>query len=291
MKIIPSQIIFLLIAVVVLIFLLVILLALKFEKFDDEIADKINYEEDIEELVEKQFVEIEEEPIDISEIPVAILNILFVDDYGRIFYETDGVKRRVVHNDNPVSNISFSPAKDKFGYVENFDIFNEMIPYDKQVVLHIVDIDTKKTKEVYSGSHRASGWEWFSENEVLIPYGCGTECQVLFLIDIVLNKQYQLQYGVGYEWSPNKEMVVAYHYSWKYGITVGDKYGNKLFTLGREWGSEYNDLESKTRAIWSSDSSKIALYIKKEGKDKMELLIFDIEKNFEQIFQSDVDLN
>jgi len=60
-----------------------------------------------------------------------------------------------------------------------------------------------------------------------------------------------------------------------YSGSFGDKYGN--------------DLESKTQAVWSTDSTKIALFIKKEKEDKMELLVFDTEKNFEQIFQSDMD--
>ena len=159
--------------------------------------------------------------------------------------------------------------------------------HNKEVVLLIRDVNYGETKEVYNNNFGASNWEWFSENEVLVSYGCGTECRVLYLIDIDSGKQWTLQYGVGYEWSPNKEMVVAYHYSWKYGITIGDKYGNELFTLRRERGPVVNDLESKTQAIWSSDNTKMALYIKKEGENEMELLVFDIEKSFKQIFQSD----
>ena len=69
--------------------------------------------------------------------------------------------------------------------LEDSDISDESVPWDKQVVLHIGETASKKTKEVYRGSYKTSGWEWFSENEVLVSYGCGTECEVLYLINIV----------------------------------------------------------------------------------------------------------
>lgn len=116
--------------------------------------------------------------------------------------------------------------------------------------------------------------------------GCGTECQAEFLVDLKSDKKYVLQYGVGYTWSPDKNWVFAYNYSYRTGITIGDKFGNVIY--------RYHILppESETvntpLAMWSPDSSKLALVMKKSDDKSFELLVFDSRKKFKKIFQSDV---
>lgn len=108
MKKISSQIIFLFVAIIILIVTLVVFPAIKSGKYDnDDTENKTNYEEVNEELVEIGLVEIEGEPIDISEIPVSVLNNLDIDDYEPIFYTINNIKRRVVHNNHSVSNLIF----------------------------------------------------------------------------------------------------------------------------------------------------------------------------------------
>jgi len=226
------------------------------------------------------------EPIDISKVPIFTVT---ADDYGRLFYIDRNIKRKVTHNYNTTSNLYFSPSIDKFGYIENFDIFDKNAPYDQEIILHIGNTKTRETKIVYHGSFKTSGWEWFSNNEVLVSYGCGTECQTIYIINVDTGKKYTLGYGVGYEWSPDKKMVVAYHYYAGSGITIGDKFGNILFRLLRERPDIYSELLEQTMAYWSPDSNKIAVVIKKENQDQLELLIFNVQENFKQIFQSDVD--
>lgn len=245
-----------------------------------------------EKLAEDFYAHIDEivgEGINIQEIPKSDLNEtkLIKDKYKQITYiDNNEIERKVIFDKSWIGYLKFSPSKKKLGFhYEHMDVPTS----GRDVSVMIMDIASGDLKEIYKGSFRTSSWEWFSENEVLVSYNCGTECQLLYLINVDSGEQRKLYYGVKYEWSPNKKMVVAYHYyNGGYGITVGDKYGNSLFTLRRERSPEYNDLEIKTQAIWSSDSSKIALYIKKETEDKMELLVFDVDDSFKQIFQSNV---
>jgi len=226
----------------------------------------------------------EGDSVDISNIS---FDKIIVDKHQELFYIDKNIKRRVVYNNNSISQFNLNSSINKFGFFENFDIYDKNIPYDRQIVLHVGDAKTHELKEIYHGSHKSSGWSWFSDDDILISYGCGTECQVLYLVNIESNKQYQLQYGVGYEWSPDKKMVLAYHYTAGFGITVGDKFGNILFRFIKE-SSQDSKLINLTLAVWSSDSDKIALIIRKQNEEKLELLVFDAENDFEHIFQSDI---
>lgn len=223
------------------------------------------------------------EPIDIADVSLGKLKI----KNRELFFYDGQIKRQVVYRNNPISNLVFSPSRDRFGYLVNYSIYDENIPYDKTTILRIEDADTRVSKQVYHGSFRTSGWEWFSDNEVLVSEGCGTECQAQFLINLEYGKQYTLQYGVGYQWSPNKKMVVAYNYSLRRGITVGDKFGKKLF---RYVLTPRNDTHfaNTPQALWSPDSNKLAVAMEKETGEGFDLLVFGVKKNFKKILRSDI---
>lgn len=189
------------------------------------------------------------------------------------------------------SHLKIAPEKTKLGYFVDLNSLNSSdkeTDYEKHTALMIIDVNGQNKKEIYRGSYHTSNWEWLNENEVVVYYGCGTECMVGFVTDTDSGqRKAELQYGVGYEWSPNRELVFAYHY-WNYGITVGDKKGKELLSIFRHTTS-YKDLSGETKSVWSPDSSKLALIIKKENKNQMELLVFDVTNNFKQIFRRDVD--
>ena len=189
------------------------------------------------------------------------------------------------------SHLKISSEKTKLGYFVNLNSLNspdKETDYENHTALMIIDVNGQNKKEIYRGSYHTSNWEWLNENEVVVYYGCGTECMVGFVTDTNSGqRKAELQYGVGYEWSPNRELVVAYHY-WNYGITVGDKKGKELLSIFRHTTS-YRDLSGKTKSIWAPDSSKLALIIKKENKNQMELLVFDVTNNFKKILRRDVD--
>ncbi len=218
--------------------------------------------------------------IEISEIA---LEKIIEDEYGSLFYIDNQTKKRVVQNNNTLSRLQFSPLKDKYGFTENLD--NDQ--HDKPILIFTGDINHKETKEIYRGSFKTSGWEWFSNEEILVFTGCGTECEVLHLIDLVSGEKIELNYGVNYKWSPDKTKVLALHYTIP-GFTVGDKFGNELFTLERKF-LEYSKLFDFIQAEWSEDGGKIALVIKKDNEEKMELLVFDVQNDFNIISQSDIE--
>ncbi len=222
--------------------------------------------------------------VDILEVP---LDKLTEDETGMYYINS---KNRVVFNGSPIDRWILSPFGKKAGFLENKDIFDKNIPYERQVILYVGNIDKRDFREIFHGSHRTSGWEWFNDDEIIVYYSCGTECQALYLANVDSGKGNYLIYGVNYEWSPNKELVLAYHYSWNYGITAGDKKGNVLLSIERSHVSnEDYSLIQKTKAAWSLDSERLALVIKKEKENKMELLVFNAKNNFKQIYKQDID--
>lgn len=188
------------------------------------------------------------------------------------------------------SHLKISPNNLLIGYYVDLNCLNGNVlhrDYENHTSLRIMDLDGKNNKEIYTGSYHTSDWEWLNDDEVVVYYGCGTECMVGFVVDVkTRTRKAQLQYGVGYEWSPNKKYILAYNYSGKYGITVGDKKEEVFLSIKRE-PSNY-DLIGETKAIWSPDSKKLTLIIKKEGVNEMEILIFETD-NFDMILQSDIE--
>ncbi|EKE16024.1 MAG: hypothetical protein ACD_11C00054G0014 [uncultured bacterium] len=231
-----------------------------------------------------------EESTDLNEkveIKETSLDEIYEDKDGN-YKNKDG--KQIVFNGSPISQLFFSPSEKKVGFMENRDINDKNIPYDQTRILHIGNVQDKNFQEIFHGSFRMGGWEWFSENEVISNSGCGTECQVIYWTNLDSGEKSVLQYGVGYEWSPDKKIVFAYHYSGNYGVVVGNKKGEELFSFVREHKIFYSDsLSWKTKATWSPDSAKLALVIKKENAEKMELLIFDAQNNFKQIHKQDID--
>lgn len=188
------------------------------------------------------------------------------------------------------SHLKISPNGLLIGYYVDLNCLNGNVlhrDYENHTSLRIMDLDGANNKKIYTGSYHTSDWEWLNDDEVVVYYGCGTECIVGFVIDVETGtRKAQLQYGVGYEWSPNKKYVLAYNYSGKYGITIGDKNEEVFLSIKRE-PSDY-DLIDETKAIWSPDSKKIALIIKKESVNEMEILVFETD-NFDMILQSDIE--
>ena len=223
------------------------------------------------------------DPMDIFDISKFELTQLTENEQREVLYIKNDIQRKVIYKRQKVYYLQFSPAQDKLGFYYYPD-GNTL----KDVALVIIDIPERTAKEVYRESIRTSGWKWFSNNEVLVQYNCGSECQVLYLIDINSDKKYTLQYGVGYEWSPNQQMVLAYHYSGQPGITVGNKFGKAIFDFLREPPDIYTKLIEQTEAVWSPDGARVALLIKRKKEEALEIIVFDVNQKFKQIFRENL---
>ena len=212
------------------------------------------------------------------------------DENGRAVSFTQGKQQPVTYNNKPIRHWIISPSQNQLGFLYDSGNYNNPC---RDVALVILTLNDNNAKQIYEVDCKLSSWEWLTDEEVVVYWNCGTECmQALIFNTITGEETARFFYGVGYEWSPNKEMVVAYNYSAAYGISVGDKTGNELFGLRRKYHfySE-NDLEDKTKALWSPDSQKLALIIRKEMEDEMELLVFSVTEHFKQIFQNDINFS
>lgn len=225
---------------------------------------------------------VEGNPIDISEVP---LDKIVEDEYQRLFYIEDNIKKKVIRNGHSTVQFRFSPSKNRFGYLENSDISDESIPWNREMVLHIGEVATRETKEVYYGSHRTAGWEWFSEEEVLIPYGCGTECQVLYLVNVNSGFKETIQQGVSYEWSSDRNWLFAYRYSGKLGIVVFDKNQDQIYEYLKDPRDKY---EEKIKGSWAPSGNRLAMVKEKDHEDQLELIIADFDQSGIVLVQKDL---
>ncbi len=149
----------------------------------------------------------------------------------------------------------------------------------------------EEIETIYTGDYRLSYLEWLDERELVVYRSCGTECMAAYIIDIKTKEQQDLFLGAGYLWSPNKEYVAAQHYSYKYGIFIakrGNEYGQTVFELRREHPEFGSGLIDQTIIAWSQGSSKVAIILRKQDEEKLELLVYDVQEHFALLHQWDL---
>lgn len=189
------------------------------------------------------------------------------------------------------STTKLSPSGKKTAYFQHKFITNIKEIGDGDYTSLVVEHEgTKET--VFQNDFRLGSFEWLNDGEIVVYRGCGTECRIAYIVNIETKIPHEFTLGVGYTWSPDKRYVLAYHYSYKYGISVserGDLYGRMVFELRREHPPSGSALGNKTQASWSPDSKRLALIIKKQDKEQLELLVFDVENGFRPLLQKDLE--
>jgi len=170
--------------------------------------------------------------------------------------------------------------------------------YHHKFISDLTEIDDKdytslvieekgKRRTVFAGDHTLSFFEWLDDNEIAVYQDCGTECMMVYLVETQTGRAHRFFMGGGYSWAPNKKYVLAFHDVPRDGISVGDKFGKVLFSLMRE-GSNTSGTVANLRAVWSPDSSKVALIIHKEGSPDLELIVLDVANRFKTTFRSNL---
>lgn len=215
------------------------------------------------------------------------------DEVWQLDFDWDGrnIGKQLTDDDFGKSSLEVAPDQRKLGYFRHLyskPIYqDEASYYENYLALMIYNLDTGEEQEVFRGDYRFGNWEWLSSKEIILYRGCGTECVGFWRVDIETEEENVVNYGVGYQWSPDKELVVAHHYSGGYGITVGDKYGTIFFEFRRPLPPVYSRLADETKAIWAEDGKVLTLIIKKENEEKLEVIKFDVDNNFKIISQED----
>jgi len=188
------------------------------------------------------------------------------------------------------STYKLSPDRKKAAYFQNKLTTDIKEIGDRDYTSLIID-QNGQAETVFQGDFRLSYFEWLNDKEIAVYRGCGTECMLAYIVDIDTKKYHEISLGVGYTWSPDKQYVLAYHYSYQYGISVAEKsreYGRTIFQIRRSHPRDGSGLASQTKAAWSEDSAKLALIIRKEDKEQLELLVFAVKQNFELLLQQDL---
>lgn len=189
--------------------------------------------------------------------------------------------------------LKVSPSGKRSAYFKQRLIIDSEDKWDQDHTSVIIESeDTKET--VFQGDERLSFLEWLNDDEIVVYRGCGTECMQAYIVDLKTKIPRDISIGVGYSWSPDKNYVLAYHYSWKYGISVankGDEFGRTIFQVTRDQPPNGSGLTNKTQAIWSPNSAKLALIIRKEKEEKLEVVVFDIISNFKPLLHKDLASN
>jgi len=182
-------------------------------------------------------------------------------------------------------SLKFSPNKSSAAY------FQERPEQNGTDTVVVVIEQNGKTEDLFQGGHRLSSFEWLNDRELVIYRSCGTECMSATIIDIDTKLQQDMSLGVGYTWSPNKQYVAVYHYSYKYGISVanrGSQYGTNILEIRRNHPDSGSYLTDQTEIAWSPDSTKLAVVIRKENEEKIELLVYAPEDQFKLVHKQDL---
>lgn len=143
------------------------------------------------------------------------------------------------------------------------------------IISYVVIISTRV--EAYNMSVEKSKHfhERVADNSIAIYYGCGTECEGIRVFNERTGKKIaEFNYGIGYQWDPDKRRAVAFHTSPEQGLTIGDKNGNELFTYMQSEHERSTD-ELPRFVSWAPDGSRLAIIYNNGGNDINELLIFD----------------
>ena len=161
---------------------------------------------------------------------------------------------------------------------------------DKDYMSVMVKDGVNKTS-VFKSDFHLSNLEWLADDELVVYRSCGTECITADLINIKTTEKQAINLGVGYSWSPDGKYVLAHHYAINYGITVASRenhFENSLLRIRRIYPPAGSILIDQTKTSWASDSTKLALVIRKEGEERLELLVFDLMNNFKVLNQQDL---
>jgi len=187
-------------------------------------------------------------------------------------------------------SLEFSPNKSKIAYFQN-KFTDDLKNLGDSDYVSVVIEENGQQKTVFQENYHVSNLEWLNDREIVVYRSCGTECVIAYIVDTITKHQQQLALGVGYTWSPNKQYVAAYHFSYEYGISIanrGNKYGQTIFQLRRKHPPNGSGLTDETQVAWSPTSTKLAVVIKKDSEEKLELIVLDIQKDFKNIYQQDL---
>lgn len=183
--------------------------------------------------------------------------------------------------------LSPSPDGGRLAYYQH-KFISDLTEIEDEDYTSLVVKEKERKQIVFTGNFRLSYFEWLNDEEMAIYRDCGTECMVAYHIDLLKNETHRLSLGVGYTWSPDRKYVLAYHVALQPGVTIGDRLGQPVFTLRRNSPKNKSGY-SPHRAVWSPDSSKLALIIHKDNEARLEALIFDAREKFKLIRQKDLE--
>lgn len=184
-----------------------------------------------------------------------------------------------------------SPSEKKLAYFQakyTKDDINQIGDKDYMSVM-VADGANKTT--VFKGDFHLSSLEWLADDELVVYCSCGTECVTANLVNTKTAEKQAINLGVGYSWSPDGRYVLAYHYATNYGISVTGRenhFEKSLLHIRRNHLSAGSALADQTRATWAPDSTKLALIIRKEGDERLELLVFNLMDDFKLLNQQDL---
>ena len=189
------------------------------------------------------------------------------------------------------NTFKFSLDRKKAAYFQNKLTTDIKEISDRDYTSLVID-QNGQIETVFQSDFRLSYFEWLNDKEIAVYSGCGTECMLAYIVDIDTKKHREISLGVGYTWSPDKRYVLAYHYSYQYGISIAEKgreHGRTIFQIRRTHPQDGSSrLASQTRAAWSDDSARLALVIRKEDEERLELLVFDVKGKFKLLLQKDL---
>ena len=208
------------------------------------------------------------------------------ETYGNVWHIEDGLARKVTYAGEEISYLLFSPSKKLLGFYHNK-------PGDeragKDVVLEIMDIETKAVTAAYEGDYKTSSWEWIDDGRIIVYYNCGSPCYGFTIISTggeTLDGPRML--GLSYALSPDKQWLLG---SVDWAQTLGAAVMN--IKTKKEYKFVQTGIPSRQYAryaasAWSADSKKLALLNKQSASQNLEATVYDVADDFKATYRQAV---
>lgn len=114
------------------------------------------------------------EQVEIFSLSRSDFSDLTLNEYGEPFFRRSFKLEPVTYLGKKVSNLQFSPLRDKIGFY--YESSSRGIAEDKTLV--VLNVGTKRFVNVYRGDYHAGIWKWDDNATVLVMQPCGTHCLV-----------------------------------------------------------------------------------------------------------------
>ena len=222
--------------------------------------------------------------IDVTETPVFDFR---EGDFRSVYYDDNGIEKLVTHRGEEIRSAKLSPVRGKLGFYH--DRRGEKDHTSQDVILSIMDVNTKHIVQVYEGNYKTSAWEWIDDGRVIVYRNCGSPCYAFTIISTegeVLDGPRML--GLSYTLSPDRQWLLgSVDWAQTLGAVVMHIKTKEEFEFVQT-GIPSHKYAEYAQSAWSADGRKLAVLNKRPADQHMEATVYDVANDFKILHRETV---